>query len=101
VRHEIVATVFDKRGRVLSKESNSYIKTHPEQAKYAAKAGEPYKVFLHAEIAALIKAKGKGYKIKVERYNANGKPLLAAPCPICMMAIQSAGIVLIEHTVGV
>lgn len=86
---------------MLAKETNSYSRTHPIQAKYAAKAGEPYKIYLHAEIAALIKAKGKGYKIKIERYNASGKPLLAAPCPICMLAIQTAGIELIEHTVGI
>jgi len=84
----------------LAKSTNSYSRTHPVQAKYAAKAGEPYKIYLHAEIAALVKAKGKGFKIKVERYNTSGEPLLAAPCPICMMAIRAAGIELIEHTVG-
>lgn len=37
--YEIVATVYDKKGRVLAKEKNSYSKSHPLQAKYAAKVG--------------------------------------------------------------
>jgi tRNA(Arg) A34 adenosine deaminase TadA len=56
-------------------------------------------VYLHAEIAALVKARGKGYKIKIERYNKHGEPMLAAPCPICLAAIKEAGIQLVEHTV--
>jgi tRNA(Arg) A34 adenosine deaminase TadA len=59
---------------------------------------EPYKSFLHAEIACLIKAKGRGYKLVVERYNKLGKPMLAMPCPICQEAIRIAGIKRIEYT---
>jgi tRNA(Arg) A34 adenosine deaminase TadA len=98
-RHLITATIFDRKGNILSVAQNSYQKTHPLQAKWASKCGEPYKVYLHAEIAALVKARGKGYKIKIERYNKHGEPMLAAPCPICLAAIKEAGIQLVEHTV--
>lgn len=98
MKHTVTATILDKRGNILSKATNSYVKSHPIQAKYATLHGEPYKIYLHAEIAALVKAKGKGYKIVIERYNKEGKPMLAAPCPICAAAIKAAGIERIEYT---
>jgi deoxycytidylate deaminase len=54
-------------------------------------------VYLHAEIAAIIKAKGKGYKIKIERYSNKGKPLPSKPCPICELAIKEAGIKVVSY----
>lgn len=97
----IKATIYDKRGKVLSVGYNSYIKTHPKMVEYAMKLNEPYKMFLHAEIAALIKVRnGEPYKIFIERYNKKGEPKLAAPCPICMEAIKQAGIQRIEYTIG-
>jgi tRNA(Arg) A34 adenosine deaminase TadA len=98
-QYKITATITSKKGRVVSKATNSYLKTHPLQAKYACKCGEPYKQYLHAEVLALIRAKGKGYKIHVERYNREGKPLLAMPCPICMLAIREAGIQVVSFTI--
>ena len=43
------------------------------------------KIYLHAEIEALVKLRdwGRAYRIVVERYAKNGKPALAKPCPIC------------------
>lgn len=100
LRQELVATVYDKRGRILARCKNSYTKTHTKQAHYANMVDLPEKVFLHAEIAALIKARGKGHKIKIERYGKNGDPLLAKPCKICELAIREAGIHFVEYTVG-
>lgn len=99
MRHIIKATVLDKNNKVIATATNSYQKTHPLQAKYASQCGEPYKVYLHAEIAALIRARGQGHKIKIERYNKHGQPMLAAPCPICQLAIKEAGIKYVEYTV--
>lgn len=97
---EIKATVFDKRGRVLSIGQNSYVKTHPEQARLAKKCGLEHKVFLHAEVAAILKVRDlkKAHRILITRFGKNGEPLLAAPCPICASAIKAAGIKHIEHT---
>lgn len=99
-RHKITATCYDKRGRVLSKGENSYDQSHPAQALYAKRLGEPYKIWLHAEIQAIIRAKGKPvHKIKVARYNRKGEPMNACPCQICQLAIKEAGIKLVEYTV--
>ncbi len=57
-------------------------------------------MFLHAEIAALIKLRdwSKAYKILVTRYTKDGKAANAAPCKACQHAISLAGIALVEHT---
>jgi deoxycytidylate deaminase len=95
----VKATCFDKRGRVISIGFNSYTRTHPKQAKLAKIAGLEEKQTLHAEIAAIIKARGKPiHSIMVERYHRDGKPALAAPCPVCQLAIKMAGIKHVHHT---
>ena len=97
----IKATTFDSRDRVISVGYNSYTKTHPKQAKMAAMVGLDDKQYLHAEVAAIIKSKGRDiHKIKIERYDSRGNPKLAAPCPVCQLAIKMAGIKFIEHTIG-
>lgn len=99
-RFSVSAIIYDKRGRVLSIGQNSYVKTHPLQAEYARKAGEPNKVFLHAEIHAIVKCRdlSKAHKISVFRYREDGAPADAEPCPVCREAIKKAGIKLVEHT---
>lgn len=100
VKQNLTAVITDKRGRILSIGQNSYIKTHPLQAHYARKTGNEHKVFLHAEIAAIVKCKdlSKAHKISIFRYNSKGKPMNAKPCSICQMGIEAAGIFNIEHT---
>lgn len=99
-RYEVVATCYDKRGRILSKGTNSYTHTHPIQAMYAKRAGDDLKVYLHAEVLAIIKARGKPiHKIKVERYDQTGLPRNACPCRVCQLAIKEAGIKVIEYTI--
>lgn len=99
-KHKIRATIYDKKGKILAMGENSYKKTHPLQAQYAAAVGENYKIYLHAEISALVKCRGKPYKIKIERYDKSGNPKNAKPCPICELAIKEAGISVIEYTIG-
>lgn len=99
--HTIRATTFDKRGRIISTAFNSYVTTHPLQAKLAKKVGMPACQFLHAEISALIKARGrKVYKIFVERYDSQNNPKTAAPCKICAEALELYGVERIEYTIG-
>ena len=99
-RFSITATVYDKRGRVLTTGENSYSKTHPLQAKYAVVTGLCYKIFLHAEIAALSKLKKHHhpYRIVVERYKEDGSPGNAKPCTVCQAAIEAYGIPVVEWT---
>jgi deoxycytidylate deaminase len=99
-RLDMTAIIYDKRGRVLSIGKNSYCKTHPLQAEHARRAGEPYKVYLHAEIAAIVKCKSldKAHRIVIFRYLEDGSPAKARPCCICASAIKASGINIIEHT---
>ena len=101
-RFKVVATVYDKRGRVLTTGENSYEKSHPLQAKFAVQVGLDDKIYLHAEISALTKLKKgqKPHRIFVERYKKSGDPGLAKPCPVCQAAIESHGITLVEWTNG-
>jgi tRNA(Arg) A34 adenosine deaminase TadA len=100
-KQDIVAKVFDKQGRMIGFGKNSYSKTHPLQAKYAKQTGQPEKQYLHAEVEAIIKSLKNGvpYSIHVERFNKYGEPVLAQPCPICMLAIKQAGIKKVTFTI--
>jgi tRNA(Arg) A34 adenosine deaminase TadA len=100
VKHNLSAVIYDKRGKVISVGKNSYVKTHPLQARHAAIVGTPDRQFLHAEIHAIIKCRDitKAHKIFVSRWDRKGRPALAKPCPVCMSAIEAAGIEIIEHT---
>lgn len=99
-KQTLSAVIYDKRGRVISIGQNSYVKTHPLQAKHAAEVGLPDKQYLHAEIHAIVRCKDltKAHKIFVSRWDKKGNPMLAKPCPVCVSAIEAAGIQLIEHT---
>jgi deoxycytidylate deaminase len=100
-QQNITAIIFDKRGRPLSIGYNSYTKTHPLQAKIAAKVGEPHKVYLHAEIDALIKLpyehRNRAHKIVVMRYNKKGEPMNAKPCAVCQEMLSRTKM-RVEHT---
>jgi tRNA(Arg) A34 adenosine deaminase TadA len=98
-KYNLTAIITDKKGNILAVGKNSYIKTHPLQAKYAKRLGKENAVFLHAEIAAIVRCKdiSKAYKITVMRIE-NGKAMSAKPCEICMEAIKDVGIKRIEHT---
>ncbi len=100
-QQEITAIIYDKRGRVISMGHNSYIKTHTVQAHYANKAGQPDRIFLHAEMDAIIRAGSRikyAHQISVYRFNKQGEPRLAKPCPVCMSAILETPIKKIVYT---
>lgn len=98
----LTAIIYDRRGKILSIGQNSYIKTHPLQAKHAKKVGKDDAIYLHAEVHAIVRCKDltKATKIFVSRWDKNGNPVLAKPCPVCMSAIKAAGIGKIEYTCG-
>ncbi len=97
-RYDIRAYCYDKRGRLISEGRNNYDKTHPLQAHFAKIVGEEDKIYLHAEISALLRSRGKQvHKIHVERIQ-NEATALAEPCPICMEAIKAFGVKVISYT---
>ena len=99
-KHVLTAYAYDKRGKLLAVGHNSYTKSHPLQKHFAELEGKPNGIFLHAEIAALIKCGDKiPYKLSIERYYMDGTPALAAPCKICRAAIKAFGVTKIEYTI--
>lgn len=101
-QHNLTAILYDKKGKILSIGKNSFVKTHPLQSKYANQAGLSEKIFLHAEIDAIVKCSdlSKAHRILVTRYNKTGQPLLAKPCEICQLALRHIGIKVIDYTVA-
>lgn len=88
----MLAKTYDKQGKLLSVAKNSYTKTHTLQAEYGRRTGRESAIYLHAEIAALLKARGKVHKIEILRLTADGKPAIAKPCPACSLAIAEFGV---------
>jgi tRNA(Arg) A34 adenosine deaminase TadA len=100
-KHTLTARCYDRKGKLLSIATNSYKKTHPIQAYFANRVGQPAKIYLHAEIHAIIKAGDKPiYKMVVTRIGRNHKALNAKPCPVCQEAIKAYGIPFVSYTTG-
>lgn len=102
LRPTLTARCYDKKGNLLSMATNSYTKTHPIQAYFASRVGHDAKIYLHAEIAAIIKAGDKPiYKIVISRFSPRThKALNAKPCPVCAEAIKAYGIKFVSYTTG-
>lgn len=92
-----VCAIATYKGIITGIGLNSYVKTHPEQARLAAKVGHASKQFLHAEVAALLKAT-KVDALHVFRLGKNGEWLNATPCAICSLAIKERAIKRVTHT---
>jgi deoxycytidylate deaminase len=101
-KHDITALIYNKRGRLVSMGKNDYARTHPLQARCACAVGEPHRIFIHAEIAALVRLKDwtQAHSIHVARYTRDGQPADARPCKACSHALQLAGIKNISFTTG-
>ena len=98
---DLTAIIYDRKGRILSIGKNSYVKTHPLQSKFASRNNLEKKIFIHAEISAIIRCRNieEAYKLRVFRFLRNGLPGLAAPCEICADAIKTlTDIRVIEYT---
>jgi deoxycytidylate deaminase len=99
-KYQVTAIIYDRKDNVLSIAQNSYVKTHPLQAHYAAKANEPHRIFLHAEIAAIVRCRDltKAHKIVVFRYHNDGTPANSKPCAVCAQALRNTPIKVVEYT---
>ena len=96
-KHTIVALGFAK-GQLVSIGRNDYRKTHPTQQRYAVLVDQPERIYLHAEIAAIIRAKCQLDELFVFRVNHKGQYVNAKPCKICQAAIDEAGIRRVHHS---
>lgn len=92
-----VSCILTNKNKIVAGATNLG-RTHPIQAKYAKKAGQPYKVWLHAEIRALITSKESIDTAYVARVNPQGITRNAKPCPICSMALYEAKIKDVYYT---
>jgi tRNA(Arg) A34 adenosine deaminase TadA len=99
-KHKLTAIIYDRRGRVLSIGQNNYLKSHPYQASLAKQVRLPEKIYLHAEINAIIKCPdlSRAYRIFISRFDQLGNARLAKPCPVCDEAIRLSGIKYVEYT---
>jgi len=87
-----VAAIAVNKGRVIAQAGNSYVKTHPVQHHFAKRAGEDKKIYLHAEVAALIKSGPNIDELYIFKRNKNGVLIDSAPCPVCQLAIKHSNV---------
>lgn len=90
----LISAVLDKKGRIISLGENNGLKTHPKMMYYSSKTiYKKKKIYLHAEISALIRSPyKKAHTIVVIRLNRNGHLAMARPCPVCQLAIADSGV---------
>jgi tRNA(Arg) A34 adenosine deaminase TadA len=93
-----VGAILLNRSKVIITATNLEDKSHPIQARFAERVGLHEKIYLHAEIAALIKCKEDVDTIVVARVNNQDKLRMAKPCPICALALKEAGITNIHYS---
>jgi len=95
-----VGAILLNKGKVVAKGVNQDTKSHPLQAQLAELVGLEEKIYLHAEISALIKCKSNVDTIVVARLGGHEGDELrnAKPCKICSLALQKAGIKNIYYT---
>ena len=101
-----IGAVLLKKNRIITSSVNDYTRTHPVQywaAQNAAKIwNEPHlenKVFIHAEISALIKAREDADTIIVCRVGGHGgnELRMSRPCLICSEYIKTCSNIVHVH----
>lgn len=101
-KYQIVTTAYDKRGRIIARGFNQYQKSNTWQKELSVKAGmSDERIFIHSEVDCLIKVRNlrkSAYSLKIERYDANGNPKTAFPCPSCQLAIKISGVKIVYFT---
>lgn len=99
-RYNLVATCFDKKGRVISAGTNEYNRSHPLMQEFAIKAGESEeKIYRHAEFNAVLSAGRKDvHSILVQRFHNNGDMANAMPCKTCQQMLKSFGVKIVRYT---
>lgn len=84
------------RGKSVLWGHNSLV-THPRQAAFAR---NEFSIYLHAEIAAMIKAEWQADALVVVRLRADGSWGCAKPCDGCVRALTNVGAVWYSTGVG-
>lgn len=95
---KLVGAVLLNKNRVVTTATNLERKSHPLQAKFAERVGLKEKIFLHAEIAALVKCREECDTIIVARVNNQNKLRNSRPCPICSLALKQAGVSKVHYS---
>ena len=100
-RKKVGAVLYNSKKRVIATAVNNDYKSHPRQAWWAHRVGLEEKIYLHAEMACLIRAREDADTIVVVRLGGHdGKSLRQArPCPICEPALRYAGIKHVYYSV--
>ena len=93
-----IGAVLLKKSKVVATAVNLEKKSHPLQAKFAKRVGLCEKIYLHAEVSALIKAREDADTIVVARVDRQGKLKNSKPCPICAFALEQAGVTNVYYT---
>lgn len=92
-KYVVGAIALDHKGNIISKGCNSFVKTHPFQKKIAESVGKPHKIYLHAEISALVQAHSKIDTLIIARIRQSDNSIaISKPCPVCSEAIRQAHI---------
>ena len=102
-RYVIKATVYSKLSRITASAQNSYKQSHPLQKFFAEQVGQPQKIYLHAEIKAMIQASihvDKLHSIYIKRQDEFGNLYLAKPCIICVYAMIFFGIEHVSYSIS-
>jgi len=91
MKHLITAKCYNKHGDLLGYATNHYTKSHPLQAHFAKMVGHPERIYLHAEIAAILQCGTQQIHtlVVVRRRKSSAALALAKPCPICQEAIKA------------
>lgn len=101
-RYCIVASAYDKRGRLIYSCTNSYNDSSALMRYYAMKMGQPKKTYNHAEIRCLevsiLKMRKHVDKLTVLRYSSDGELKDAMPCVICREAIKDFNIKMVMYS---
>jgi len=93
-----VGAVLLNKNKVVVSATNLETKSHPIQARFAERVGLHQKIYLHAEISALVKCREECDTIIVARVNPQEKLRNSRPCPICELALKEAGITKIHYS---
>lgn len=86
----VTAVAYNSRSQILSVGVNKPRKSHPEQAKFAGIVGCEHRIYLHAEIDCLVKARKQVDRLLIARIGWDNKFRNSFPCEICLEAIKSA-----------
>ena len=89
-RYCVGSVIVDRQGKILAEGQNSFVKTHPTQAMWAHLVENCEKIYLHAEMEAMIKNNNnhRATTLYVARVRSkSGQIALSRPCKTCSVAI--------------